>query len=170
MTTTPDAGSVPTHATTAAPDAGTATPGPAEVPTNAVTATPPADPATAAAHFAALLDLETDCWDVQEALRAGDPGFVLLDVRGPEAFAAGHIAGATNLPHARITRRRLDQVPAALYVVYCAGPHCNGADRAALRLARLGVPVKKMLGGVTGWLDEGFALVRPGAAGPASPA
>ena len=25
-----------------------------------------------------------------------------------------------------------------LFVVYCAGPHCNGAHRAALRLARLG--------------------------------
>jgi rhodanese-related sulfurtransferase len=46
-----------------------------------------------------------------------------------------------------------------LFVVYCAGPHCNGADRAALRLARLGRPVKKMIGGVTGWLDEGFVLV-----------
>ncbi|MET5116788.1 rhodanese, partial [Burkholderia pseudomallei] len=45
-------------------------------------------------------------------------------------------------------------------VVYCAGPHCNGAARAALRLARRGRPVKLMLGGVTGWLDEGFALAR----------
>jgi TPR repeat protein len=26
-------------------------------------------------------------------------------------------------------------------VVYCAGPHCNGANKAALRLARLGLPV-----------------------------
>ena len=33
-----------------------------------------------------------------------------------------------------------------LFVVYCAGPHCNGADRAALKLARLGLPVKIMLG------------------------
>lgn len=47
-----------------------------------------------------------------------------------------------------------------LFVVYCAGPHCNGADRAAIRLARLGRPVKKMIGGVTGWLDEGFELDR----------
>ena len=45
-----------------------------------------------------------------------------------------------------------------LIVVYCAGPHCNGADKAMLRLAELGHPVKKMIGGVTGWLDEGFTL------------
>jgi hypothetical protein len=41
---------------------------------------------------------------------------------------------------------------------YSAGPHCNGALRGAIRLARLGRPVKIMTGGVTGWLDEGFAL------------
>ncbi len=52
-----------------------------------------------------------------------------------------------------------------LFVVYCAGPHCNGADRAALKLARLGLPVKIMLGGMTGWEDERFAF-----AGSSSPA
>ena len=45
-----------------------------------------------------------------------------------------------------------------LFVVYCSGPHCNGAERGALRLARLGLPVKIMIGGVTGWADEGFSL------------
>jgi len=44
-------------------------------------------------------------------------------------------------------------------VVYCAGPHCNGADRAALKLAGLGRPVKLMLGGMTGWADESFPFV-----------
>ena len=65
-----------------------------------------------------------------------------------------------NLPHGRIVERNIERWPAGtLFVVTCAGPHCNGADRAALRLARLGRPVKKMIGGVTGWLDEGFRLV-----------
>ncbi len=52
-----------------------------------------------------------------------------------------------------------------LFVVYCAGPHCNGADRAALRLAELGRPVKLMLGGITGWADESFAFASGGAPG-----
>ena len=51
-----------------------------------------------------------------------------------------------------------------LFVVYCAGPHCNGANKGAVRLARLGYRVKEMIGGVTGWIDEGFAL----APGPGS--
>jgi rhodanese-related sulfurtransferase len=129
-------------------------------PTNAVTAVPAAAPERALAHFEALLALETDCWDVHEALASGDPGFVLLDVRGDGAWAAGHVDGAVHLPHRGIDAHALgDHPPDVLFVVYCAGPHCNGADRAAVRLARLGRPVKKMVGGVTGWLDEGFELV-----------
>jgi rhodanese-related sulfurtransferase len=116
-------------------------------------------PSVAAAHFARLLELETDCWDVHIALASRAPGFVLLDVRSPEAFRKGHVAGAVNLPHGRITERSVAGYPAAtLFVVYCDGPHCNGADRAALRLATLGRPVKKMIGGVEGWKDEGFPL------------
>lgn len=125
-----------------------------------VTGVPPAPPAVARDHFANLLRFETDCWDVRSAMKQyEDPGFLLLDVRSPELYAAGHVPGAINLPHGRISERTLAALPDTdLYVVYCAGPHCNGADKAALRLAELGRPVKKMLGGVTGWLDEGFDL------------
>jgi len=123
-----------------------------------VTEFPPPPAAEALRHFSRLLELETDCWDVHASLEAG--GFILLDVRSPELFRRGHVGGAVNLPHARISARALEQhPPETLFVVYCAGPHCNGADRAALRLASLGRPVKKMIGGVTGWIDEGFPLV-----------
>jgi len=129
----------------------------ASIPTTE-TAFAPSDEATA--HFDRLLRVETDCWDVHESLKAGEPGFVLLDVRSPALFAAGHVERAVNLPHGKINERNLSQYPAATrFVVYCSGPHCNGADKAALRLARLGRPVKKMIGGVTGWKDEGFPLV-----------
>jgi rhodanese-related sulfurtransferase len=110
-------------------------------------------------HFESLLSFETDCWDVHDALKRGLRGFVVLDVRSPAMFAAGHVPGAVNLPHARFSERTLGALPTnALLVVYCAGPHCNGADRAALRAARLGFRVKKMIGGIEGWKDEGYAL------------
>ncbi|HWE55819.1 MAG TPA: rhodanese-like domain-containing protein [Acidimicrobiales bacterium] len=125
-----------------------------------VTSVPAAGPADAEAHFASLLAFETDCWDVHEGLARPEPGFVVLDVRSPDLYEAGHVGGAVSLPHRRINERNLEPWPAGtLFVVYCAGPHCNGADKAALALARLGRPVKKMIGGVTGWLDEGFDLV-----------
>jgi len=110
-------------------------------------------------HFESLLGFETDCWDVNDALKHGRPGFVVLDVRSPAPYAAGHVPGAINLPHGRIVERNLETYePDTLFVVYCSGPHCNGADRAALRLARLGRRVKKMIGGIEGWKDEGLGL------------
>ena len=124
-----------------------------------VTEVPAADSPTALAHFEALLGFETDCWDVHAQLASAEPGFVLLDVQSPEQFLAGHVPGAVNLPHRRLTERNLAEYPPnTLFVVYCAGPHCNGADKAAVRLARLGRPVKKMIGGIIGWRDEGFGV------------
>lgn len=121
--------------------------------------------ATALAHFEAQFSFETDCWDVHHALGSGQQDFVLLDVRGTEKYAAGHVPGALDLAHGKIIGSKLAQYPAdTLFVVYCAGPHCNGAARAAVRLARLGRPVKLMTGGITGWLNEGFALQRPASA------
>lgn len=128
---------------------------------NPVTAVPAAPAHDALVHFSRQLALETDCWDVHVALERGLDGFVVLDVRSPSAFAGGHVPGAVNLPHARISESTLTDIRReTVIVVYCNGPHCNGADRAALALARLGRPVKKMIGGVTGWLDEGFELTR----------
>lgn len=124
-----------------------------------VSETPAATAELAEAHFASLLAFETDCWDVHESMATGQQDFVLLDVRGEGAWSAGHIDGAVHHPHADLVPDRLADYPDdTLFVVYCAGPHCNGADKAALRLAKLGRPVKKMIGGATGWLDEGFDL------------
>lgn len=124
-----------------------------------VTETAAAPHAVALARFESILQFETDCWDVHHALASGRHDFVLLDVRGPDQFAAAHVAGAIHLPHGKITSAKLAQFPAdTVFVTYCAGPHCNGAVRAAIRLARLGHAVKIMPGGITGWIDEGFAL------------
>jgi len=126
--------------------------------TSAVTTPPPAPSAAAQAHFAAAFAFETDCWDVHDALAKG-ADFVLLDVRSPALYAKGHVPGAINLPHGKIIASKMTEWPEnTVFVTYCAGPHCNGAARGALRLAELGRPVKIMAGGVTGWLDEGFEL------------
>jgi 3-mercaptopyruvate sulfurtransferase SseA len=93
----------------------------------AVTAIEAADAAEAVRHFENLLRFETDCWDVHESIDKGR--FVLLDVRSPEAYAKGHVPGAVNLPHRKITERALETYPTGTtFVVYCNGPHCNGAE------------------------------------------
>lgn len=124
----------------------------------AVTADAAASSPIAVAHFEAGFTFETDCWDVHESLESG-ADFVLLDVRSPALFARGHVRGAISLPHGKIVETAMaGWPPETVFVTYCAGPHCNGAVRGALRLARLGRPVKIMAGGIAGWLDEGFEL------------
>ncbi len=114
----------------------------------------------ALSHFENLLKFETDCWDVHHAMSNHRQDFILLDVRGAVMFEHSYIEGAISMPVPKINERSLSQYPEdTLFVVYCAGPHCNATEKAAIRLAKLNRPVKKMIGGVTGWLDEGFTLV-----------
>ncbi|MFD2204942.1 rhodanese-like domain-containing protein [Kiloniella antarctica] len=118
-----------------------------------------AKPEEALAHFERRLRLEADCWDTHYALTEQIQDFVLLDVRSPDLYNQGHIPKAINLPHGKIIARKMREYPDdTLFVVYCAGPHCNGANKAAVRLAKLGYQVKELIGGVEGWKDEGFKL------------
>jgi rhodanese-related sulfurtransferase len=125
-----------------------------------VTEIPAASPDVAIDHFQRLLSVETDCSDVASALRSGERDFVLLHVVGSaDTFARRHVPGAIHLPHRDISAERMTAwPPETMFVVYCAGPHCNGADQAALKLARLRRPVKIMIGGITGWEDEGLSF------------
>jgi rhodanese-related sulfurtransferase len=49
-------------------------------------------------------------------------------------------------------------------VVYCWGPGCNGAVKAAADLARMGRPVKEMIGGFEYWVREGHPVEGTGSA------
>jgi rhodanese-related sulfurtransferase len=123
-----------------------------------VLSVPPAAPAEAARHFAAALAFHTDVSDVAAALAAGtDPGFVVVDSRSTQSWDQGHVPGAVHLPTGQIPQLAAEfldwDVPV---VVYCWGPGCNGAARAALALSRLGYQVKEMLGGMEYWIREGF--------------
>jgi hypothetical protein len=84
-----------------------------------------ADPVDAQRHFERLLSLETDCWDVHAAIAGGHPDFVILDVRSPALYAAGHVPGAINLPHGRINERNLRGSPPKC----CSW--CTATDRTA---------------------------------------
>jgi rhodanese-related sulfurtransferase len=125
--------------------------------TSPVTDTAAADGATAFSHFNSRLRFETDPDDVATALAAGAADFVLLDARSQEAYSAGHIPGAHNLSRP-YSAEDLAQLGDELIVVYCWGPGCNGAVKAARELASIGRPVKEMLGGFEYWVREGHPV------------
>ena len=65
----------------------------------------------------------------------------------------GELARAVELSEEAVA-----DLPAGLIVAYCWGPACNGACKAALGLARLGRPVKEMLGGFEYWKRDGHPV------------
>lgn len=128
--------------------------------TSLISEIPPATPSESLQHFSRRLSFETDCSDVYQSQNTGNIDYVLVDVRNSAAFAKAHISGSINIPTRTITEESMSKYPLdTLFVVYCAGPHCNGVHRAAVRLAGLGYSVKEMIGGITGWVDEGLPLL-----------
>ncbi|ALO36361.1 sulfurtransferase [Colwellia sp. MT41] len=104
--------------------------------------------------FAAKLASETDCSDVYGDIKAANQNYILLDVRAKAAFEKSHAITAINMPHSEIntdTLAKFDKT--TLFVVYCWGPGCNGAAKAALKISALGYGVKEMLGGIHYWED-----------------
>ncbi len=63
---------------------------------------------------------------------------LILDVRTPEEFAAGHVPGAVNIPHDQVAERYMEVTfnPAEEIVVYCRSGKRAGA--AAEVLGELG--------------------------------
>jgi len=123
-----------------------------------------ASPDDARVHFERRLSVETDVADVAVAISEGEPGFVLVDARSADAYAAGHLPGAISLARP-VDQRMADELPDGLIVTYCWGPACNGATRAAARLAAHGRRVKEMLGGYEGWTRDGHPVERLGGPG-----
>ncbi|HEX6870366.1 MAG TPA: rhodanese-like domain-containing protein [Micromonosporaceae bacterium] len=124
-----------------------------------VLAISPAPPAEAVRYFSDRLRFETDVSDVHADLAAGTPGLVVIDSRGAQAWHQGRLPGAVHLPTVDIPTRAAAVISQGSTVVtYCWGPGCNGATRAALALARLGYPVKEMIGGYEYWVREGLPV------------
>ena len=87
--------------------------------------------------------------ELLERLRRGD--VVLVDVRPPEEFAAGHIEGARSIPIDEL-KRRLAELPADQEVVaYCRGPFCAYAHEAVRTLQGAGREARRLEEGWPEW-------------------
>lgn len=90
------------------------------------------------------------------AALAEKPGVYLLDVRNPDEFAAGRLAGAKLVPVAEL-EARLAELPAdkkTPVLVYCAKG--GRSAKAARLLSEKGYEaVHDLAGGITAWKDAG---------------
>lgn len=80
----------------------------------------------------------------------------LLDVREPEEWDAGHIAGSHHIPMGELPRR-LDEVPTdATVLAICRSGNRSG--RVTAWLAEQGYEVRNLDGGLKAWHAENLAL------------
>ena len=99
-----------------------------------VTDIPAAEPTQALAHFQSLLAYETDCWDVHAALAADILASSCSTSEARRRSLLGTCPGPRACPTAALRSALAAHPGDVLFVVYCSGPQCNGADRAAVAL------------------------------------
>ena len=91
--------------------------------------------------------------EFDEMSRAGR--VVLVDVRPPSEFAAGHVEGAVNIPVAELATR-MTEIPAdADVVASCRGPYCVMAAAAVTQLREPGYQAVRLEGGYPQWREAG---------------
>lgn len=96
--------------------------------------------------------------------RLKDGLVTVLDVRPEDEFAAGHLAGAVNIP-LRELARRLREIPRSREVVaYCRGPYCVLAFEAVALLRGHGFKVRRLEDGYPEWKAAGLPVNQAGAA------
>lgn len=97
----------------------------------------------------------------EEALRNAD---VLIDVREPDEYAAGHIGGAINLPRG-LLEFKLSGNPALERRDLAVVLYCKTSGRAALSAVSMQamgyLNVTSIAGGYDAWVASGHPVVKP---------
>jgi rhodanese-related sulfurtransferase len=80
---------------------------------------------------------------------------VVLDVRPPDEYEAGHITGARSTPLDELPRV-ISSLPRREIVAYCRGPYCVYADDAVRLLRRRGFRARRLDTGFPEWRRAGL--------------
>jgi len=91
--------------------------------------------------------------ELAELLRSGEG--LVIDVRPPEEYEAGHIPGAVNVPLEALPRRLAELPRGKEIVAYCRGPYCMLAVEAVRRLRKRGYSARRLEDGFPEWKSEG---------------
>ena len=92
--------------------------------------------------------------------RAARGEIILLDLRFPHEFAAGHLPNARSIPASELAER-LEELPAHQEIIaYCRGPYCVAAIKSVQKMRDQGLPVRRIREGVLEWRAAGKTLSR----------
>ncbi len=98
--------------------------------------------------------------------RVADGLVTIIDVRPPEEYRAGHIAGAINIPLDDLESRLESDLGRQLnkldkhseIIAYCRGPHCILAFDAVEKLRKKGLKVRRLEDGYPEWKVAGLPV------------
>ena len=92
--------------------------------------------------------------DEAVTMMAQETGYIILDVRRPDEFAAGHIPNAINVPNETIGTSELPELPDKnqLIMVYCHSG--RRSKEASEKLVKLGYTNIVEFGGILDWKGE----------------
>lgn len=92
--------------------------------------------------------------DEAVAMMAEEQGYIILDVRRPDEYAAGHIPNAINVPNETIGTGEIAELPDKdqLIMVYCRSG--RRSKEAAQKLVKLGYKNIVEFGGINDWKGE----------------
>ena len=98
--------------------------------------------------------------------RVADGLVTIIDVRPPEEYRAGHIAGAINIPLDDLESglesdlgRQLSKLDKHSEIIaYCRGPHCILAFDAVEKLRKKGLKVRRLEDGYPEWKVAGLPV------------
>jgi rhodanese-related sulfurtransferase len=94
---------------------------------------------------------------VSDAAAMRTDGAFMLDVREPDEWAAGHIAGATLIPLGQLAGRLAEVPRDRMIITVCRSGHRAAEARDILRGAGFEA-VASMTGGMNEWIAEGFPV------------
>jgi len=105
---------------------------------------------------------ECTCDELQE--RNASPNWLVIDVREPEEYAQGHIAGAINIPRG-ILEFKISNEPSLQDLARPIIVYCKTSGRAALSVATLGEMgfknVVSLKGGFDSWISDRRPTAQP---------
>ena len=92
--------------------------------------------------------------DEAVAMMAQETGYIILDVRRPDEYAAGHIPNAINVPNESIGTDEISELPDKdqLIMVYCRSG--RRSKEASEKLVKLGYTNIVEFGGILDWKGE----------------
>jgi rhodanese-related sulfurtransferase/DNA-binding transcriptional ArsR family regulator len=90
--------------------------------------------------------------------RVREHSVVVIDVRPPEEYRAGHIPGALSMPIEQLDRRMRELPVRKEVVAYCRGPYCLMAYQAVEKLSSKGRRARRLEDGLPEWRAEGLPV------------